>query len=273
MSNLQELLSIGIKAAVLAGKEIMEIYNNDFTVEFKDDKSPLTEADKNAHLKIVAQLSETGLPILSEEGKSISYEERNKWKIFWLVDPLDGTKEFVKRNGEFTVNIALIKNNVPVIGVIYAPVLNVLYFSAEGIGAFKFEADYDYLSHLIQTNNISDRLIKLSTSLPIKDLERPYTVVASRSHMSDETIAFIDELKTKHGELNLISKGSSLKLCLVAEGSADVYPRFAPTMEWDTAAGNAIALAAGLTVTNGHDRINPISYNKESLLNPWFIVQ
>jgi len=273
MNNFQELLSIGIKAAVLAGKEIMDVYNHDFTVEFKDDKSPLTEADKKAHLKIIAQLSETGLPILSEEGRTIPFEERSKWKLFWLVDPLDGTKEFVKRNGEFTVNIALIKNNIPVLGVIYAPVMNFIYFSAEGIGSYKYEADFEHLSHLIQSQNICDSFVHLSNKLPIKDANRPFTVVASRSHLSDETTAFIDELKSKYGELNIISKGSSLKLCLVAEGSADVYPRFAPTMEWDTAAGHAIALEAGMTVVNGHDSVSPITYNKENLLNPWFIVQ
>lgn len=273
MNNYPPLLSIAIKAAVMAGKEIMEVYNHDFSVELKEDKSPLTEADKRAHLKIVAFLNESGLPILSEEGKSIAFEERNKWKLFWLVDPLDGTKEFIKRNGEFTVNIALIKNNIPVIGVIYAPVLNSLYFACEGIGSFKIVADFDYLNHLIQSQNIADRFIPLSTKLPVKDYSRPYTVVASRSHSSEETASFIEELKREHAELTLVSIGSSLKICLVAEGAADVYPRFAPTMEWDTAAGHAIALAAGVKVLNGHDRVTPVVYNKENLLNPWFIVQ
>ncbi len=273
MNNYPPLLSIAIKAAVKAGKEIMEVYDNDFSIELKEDNSPLTEADKRAHIKIVTELAESGLPVLSEEGKSVAFEVRNKWKLFWLVDPLDGTKEFVKRNGEFTVNIALIKNNIPVIGVIYAPVMNSLYFAAEGIGSFKIESDLEHLNHLVQSQNIADRFIQLAHKLPVKDNSRTYTVVASRSHMSDDTTSFIDELKKEHGEITLISKGSSLKICLVAEGAADVYPRFAPTMEWDTAAGHAIAFAAGLKVLNGHDRITSLVYNKENLLNPWFIVQ
>ncbi len=272
MENYKELLSIALKAAVLAGKEINEVYKRDFQVEIKDDKSPLTEADKKSHNRIMEVLHESGLPLLSEEGKSIPYEERHRWKIFWLIDPLDGTKEFIKRNGEFTVNIALIVNGLPVLGVIYAPIIDTIYFGCEGLGSFKAEADYDYLSHIIQSEHISDRLISAGNRLPIKNTERPYTVVASRSHMSEETAAFIDQLRNKHENLQLISKGSSLKLCLVAEGAADVYPRFAPTMEWDTAAGQAIALCAGYTVTNAHDH-SAIVYNKSELLNPWFIVQ
>lgn len=272
MENYLPLLSIAIKAAVLAGKDIMEVYSRDFNVELKDDKSPLTEADRKSHARISSVLADSGLPLLSEEGKSIPYPERNRWKHFWLVDPLDGTKEFIKRNGEFTVNIALIREGVSVMGVIYAPVMRSLYFGCENIGSFRLEADADYLEHLVHSHHISDRLLEIATRLPVKESERPYTVVASRSHMSDETTAFIDNMRSKHGDLRLISKGSSLKLCLVAEGSADVYPRFAPTMEWDTAAGQAIALAAGYRVINARDN-SPVIYNKEDLLNPWFIVQ
>jgi 3'(2'), 5'-bisphosphate nucleotidase len=250
----------------------MQVYAKDFSVEFKDDKSPLTEADKKAHLKIVAELTETGLPVLSEEGREIPFEERAKWKVFWMVDPLDGTKEFVKRNGEFTVNIALIKNNVPVLGVIYAPVMDTLYFACEGIGSFKLMTDLEHLCHLVQATHVADKLIQSAQRLPVKNQERAFTVVASRSHLSEETSAYIEQLKKKHGDLQMISKGSSLKLCLVAEGSADVYPRFAPTMEWDTAAGQAIALFAGLKVINAHDH-TPVVYNKSALLNPWFIVE
>ena len=272
MENYTELLSIAIRAAVLAGKEIMEVYAQDFSVAFKDDKSPLTEADKRGHVKIISELKETGLPVLSEEGKEISFEERNHWELFWMVDPLDGTKEFVKRNGEFTVNIALIKNAVPVMGVIYAPVMDTLYFGGEGIGSYKLITDLHHLCHLIQTKHVTDKLIPTAQKLPVKNQERIFTVVASRSHMSEETETYIEQLKNKHGDLQMISKGSSLKLCLVAEGSADVYPRFAPTMEWDTAAGQAIALYAGLKVINAHDQ-TPIIYNKPNLLNPWFIVE
>lgn len=272
MENYNQLLSLALKAAVLAGKEIKDVYKREFEVEIKDDKSPLTEADKRSHNKIVELLTESGLPLLSEEGKSIPFEERHKWKIFWLIDPLDGTKEFIKRNGEFTVNIALIVNGVPLLGVIYAPVIDTIYFGCEGTGSYKAEADYEYLSHIIQSEHIADRLISAGQRLPIKNTERPFTVVASRSHMSDETAAFINELRKKHTNLEMISKGSSLKLCLVAEGAADVYPRFAPTMEWDTAAGQAIALSAGYSVINANDQ-SAVVYNKSELLNPWFIVQ
>lgn len=272
MENYTELFSIAIKAAVLAGKEIMQVYAQDFSVEFKDDKSPLTEADKRAHHKIISELKVTGLPVLSEEGREIPFEERNRWKLFWMVDPLDGTKEFIKRNGEFTVNIALIKNNIPVLGVIYAPVMATLYFGCEGIGSYKLITDLEHLCHLVQTKHVADKLIQSAQRLPIKNTERIFTVVASRSHLSDETSEYIEQLKRKHGELQMISKGSSLKLCLVAEGAADVYPRFAPTMEWDTAAGQAIALFAGLKVINAHDQ-TPVIYNKSALLNPWFIVE
>ncbi len=271
MENYNELLAVAIKTAILAGKEITGVYANEIAVEIKDDKSPLTEADKRSHLKIMEGLKETMLPVLSEEGKMIPFEERNKWKLFWMVDPLDGTKEFIKRNGEFTVNIALIKGNTPVAGVIYAPIINSLYFGAEGMGSYKIEADYDYLMHLALSQNITDKFISVAQKLPIKNEDRKYTVVASRSHMSEETQEFIEELRKKHGDLDLISKGSSLKLCLVAEGSADVYPRFAPTMEWDTAAGQAIALYAGYSVVNPTES-TPIVYNKTDLLNPWFVV-
>lgn len=272
MEQYTALLSKAIRAAVLAGHEIQQVYGTAFSVEIKEDNSPLTEADKRSHDKIVATLKDTGLPVLSEEGKAIPYGERNKWKYFWLIDPLDGTKEFIKRNGEFTVNIALIRNGTPVLGVIYAPVIDTIYFGCEGTGSFKTEADYEYLYHLIQSEYIADKLISAGHRLPVRNTERPYTVVASRSHMSDETTAFIETLRREHGPLELISKGSSLKLCLVAEGAADVYPRFAPTMEWDTAAGQAIARSAGFSVINAHDQTEMV-YNKEDLLNPWFIVR
>ncbi len=272
MDNYNPLLSLALKAAVIAGKEINKVYSGEITVELKQDQSPLTEADKRSHDKIVEVLSESMLPVLSEEGKAIDFTERSKWKMFWMIDPLDGTKEFIKRNGEFTVNIALIRNDEPVMGVIYAPVIDVLYFGCEGTGSYRVEADEEHLSHLIQSNHVADRFVSASKKLPLKKEEKKFTVVASRSHMSEETQKFIESLREKHGEVNLISKGSSLKLCLVAEGSADVYPRFAPTMEWDTAAGQAIARYAGFKVLNVLDK-NPMLYNKTELLNPWFIVE
>lgn len=270
--NYKLLIEQAIRASVYAGKEILKVYEGEIIVEMKDDKSPLTEADKLSNAAIVKNLSNTALPVLSEEGKSIDYTERKNWDLFWLVDPLDGTKEFIKRNGEFTVNIALIKNQTPVGGVIYAPVINDLYFSIQGVGAFKLNCSIDELTTLVIEENFIDSLISQCDQLPLAKEGRPFTVVASRSHMSEETTAFIDELKSKHGDIHLISKGSSLKLCLVAEGAAEVYPRFAPTMEWDTAAGHAIALGAGLTVRHTDSNL-PLVYNKENLLNPWFVVE
>lgn len=255
-----------ILASIEAGKEILEVYESTFEVEYKDDKSPLTIADKRAHQKIVSMLKETGIPILSEEGKALDYEERSKWSTLWIVDPLDGTKEFIKQNGEFTVNIALVEKGVPVMGVIYVPVEETLYFGAEGIGAYRV----DKAAHVKDTDNLEDWIVK-GLKLP-ETQKRPYTMVGSRSHMSDETAQFFDEVRQDHPDSEIISKGSSLKICMVAEGSADVYPRFAPTMEWDTAAGHAIAKGAGFEVYQAKGEA-PLQYNKKDLLNPWFIVK
>jgi 3'(2'), 5'-bisphosphate nucleotidase len=264
MFDMKELLEKAVKAAILGGKEILEVYAGEFTVEEKDDKSPLTMADKRAHQAILDILENTGIPILSEEGKNISYATRSLWKKFWLVDPLDGTKEFIKRNGEFTVNIGLIESGRPVMGVIYVPVTKVLYFGSEELGARKTETQ-DFNSGL-------DELIRQSVKIPGPHNRTNYTVVCSRSHMSDETKEYVDKLKEQHGELDFASRGSSLKLCMIAEGGADIYPRFAPTMEWDTAAGQAIVECAGGVVTMT-DEQTPLSYNKENLLNPWFIAK
>jgi len=253
---MKSYLEIAIEAAVAAGNEILEVYESDFTVEHKDDKSPLTLADKRGHLKIMSFLEGTPYPVLSEEGKHLSYDERKQWNCFWLVDPLDGTKEFIKRNGEFTVNIALVENGVPVMGVIYVPVKDTLYVGSED-GAFKYEA--------YATGN------SLKQSLPLPKGNRQYTLVGSRSHMTAATELFFEEKKKEHGSVEVLTVGSSLKLCMVAEGKADAYPRCAPTMEWDTGAGHAIALAAGFNVTQ-YNTTEPLIYNKEDLLNPWFLV-
>jgi 3'(2'), 5'-bisphosphate nucleotidase len=254
-----------VQAALLAGEEILDVYEAGFDVEYKEDSSPLTVADKNAHDVIVEALSDTGFPVLSEEGKNIPYDERKSWEYFWMVDPLDGTKEFVKRNGEFTVNIALIHQQRAVLGVIYVPVTKILYFAAAGAGAFKLELSTDLPADL-------EGLIAASYKLPCHRESRKFTVVASRSHMSEETEMFIDGLRTVHKEVEFRSSGSSIKLCLVAEGAADVYPRFAPTMEWDTAAGQAICEIAGKQVLD-YQNNSPLLYNKENLLNNWFIVK
>ena len=246
-----ELLQLAKSAAILAGEEILKVYNKDFDVSYKEDESPLTIADKNANAVIEKMLLESKIPILSEEGRQVPFEERKNWDKLWIVDPLDGTKEFVKRNGEFTVNIALIENGSPVMGVIYVPVTNVLYYASEE-GAFK------------ESKNSIDKL-------PILMDRQSFIAVGSRSHQSPETKAYFDSLINKHGKIEVISMGSSLKICLVAEGKADVYPRFAPTMEWDTAAGHAIANYANKKLIDYKTK-KEMKYNREQLLNNWFIV-
>ena len=261
---ISELTQLAIKAAIEASKDILTIYkSDDFEIESKEDNSPLTKADKAAHNIISSILQESKIPILSEEGKSIPYETRKYWNKLWIVDPIDGTKEFIKRNGEFTVNIALIENNKPVIGVILAPASGVLYFSEKIMGAFKSTTNLDYFN--------PENLLAEALPLPLNHENKVYTVVASRSHLSKETEAYVENLRTKHCEVKFISIGSSLKLCMVAEGKANCYPRFAPTMEWDTAAGQAICEAAGFQVLDFKTKKSMI-YNREDLLNNWFIV-
>lgn len=268
----QKHVMAAIDAALKAGEEILSIYNDpasDFEIERKADNSPLTLADRKAHETIAAILNQTPFPVLSEEGKQLDYAVRKDWNVLWIVDPLDGTKEFIKRNGEFTVNIALVKDGVPVVGVIYVPVKRVLYFAVEGIGAYKTTE----LTSLEGDELTLEQMIQKSKRLPVGDTSRDrFIVVASRSHLSPETEVYINELKSKHGSLECISSGSSIKICLVAEGEADVYPRFAPTMEWDTAAGHAIARAAGMEMYQS-GKNEPLLYNKEDLLNPSFVVE
>lgn len=280
---------VNLIAAILAAKEagdaILEVYNSNFSVEKKEDNSPLTIADKRSHeiiAKHISQLTDQKAyithHILSEEGKDIPYEERKNWEYFWLVDPLDGTKEFIKRNGEFTVNIALIHNNRPVLGVVYAPVLNAFYFAGEEIGAYKLLNSGNIMSSLrldIMNDQSLEILKKASQKLPVtktNSKDSPsITIVASRSHLSKETEDYINAIKQEYGEMELVTIGSSLKFCLIAEGKADVYPRFGPTMEWDTAAGQAIVEGAGGKVMKFQTDMS-LSYNKENLLNPWFII-
>ena len=238
-----------------AGKAIMQVYQQDFEVGYKQDNSPLTLADKKANVIIENGLNQlsVNLPILSEEGDDIPYENRKHWEYFWLVDPLDGTKEFVKKNGEFTVNIALIHKDTPVLGVVYAPALDTCYWAKQDEGAFKD-----------------------GQRLPLKTAVKrdTYRIVASRSHMSDETQAFIDAIDVQK-EKELISIGSSLKICLVAEGEADIYPRLGPTMEWDTGAAHAIVCEShcGLTTYTPNNIDKKHVYNKKDLLNKWFLVK
>lgn len=258
------LVELVCRAALSGGKAILKVYESDFAIEHKDDKSPLTEADKQAHQAIAKELDTTDYPVLSEEGRDIPYDERKNWEYFWMVDPLDGTKEFIKRNGEFTVNIALIHDQKAVMGVIYVPVKDELYVGIEGMGAYKVD-EYSKKEH----QNIRAWMADMN-KLP-RQMDRKYTIVGSRSHMSVETEEFINDKKSEKGEVEIISVGSSLKLCMVAEGKADAYPRFAPTMEWDTAAGQAIVEAMGGTVINWKTQ-SPLLYNRENLLNDWFLV-
>ncbi len=255
-----------IRAAIEAGEAIMRVYESGFTVDLKDDKSPLTKADRHAHKVILDHLEKTRLPVLSEEGRDIPYDERKHWKQFWMVDPLDGTKEFIKRNGEFTVNIALIENNAPVAGVIYVPVSHVLYVGWVGIGAYKLKLSDPF--HPVSYRDVA----VVGEKLPIIRHSTEYRIVGSRSHQSPDTAAFIKKRKQLYKTVRLVSMGSSLKICLVAEGQADVYPRFAPTMEWDTAAGHAIVKASGKSITDWMTKAE-MEYNKPNLLNNWFVVE
>ncbi|MGE5241197.1 MAG: 3'(2'),5'-bisphosphate nucleotidase CysQ [Bacteroidota bacterium] len=234
-----------------AGRRILEVYERGFKVEHKEDRSPLTEADRAAHDVIVAGLEALtpDIPVLSEESAKAEYAARANWKRFWLVDPLDGTKEFINRNGEFTVNIALIEGGRALLGVVYVPVAQLIYHACAGHGAYKQQGEAEARAV---------RARRFDGGKPV--------VVASRSHAGPETEAFLKSL----GEHDVVSMGSSLKLCLVAEGAADVYPRLGPTMEWDTAAAQCVVEVAGGSVTDLDGR--PLVYNKADLHNPWFIV-
>jgi 3'(2'), 5'-bisphosphate nucleotidase len=248
--DIQDIVTI----AKEAGNAIMQVYKQDFKVEYKQDDSPLTLADKKANDIIEDGLNQLSVifPILSEEGKEILYEDRKHWEYFWLVDPLDGTKEFVKKNDEFTVNIALIHKDTPVLGVVYAPALDVCYWAKQDKGAFKD-----------------------GQRLPFKAKEQfeMYKIIASRSHMSDETQEFINAIDTDK-EKELISIGSSLKICLVAEGEADIYPRLGPTMEWDTGAAHAIIQESGKSIKGyTNSQYLEFLYNKKNLLNSWFVAE
>lgn len=266
-----ELLRQAIDAAIEGGQAIMTIYNDpafDAQVSIKSDNSPVTIADKRAHeviAKALAKLAKgwkTVFPMMSEEGSHAAYEERKAVSTYWLVDPLDGTKEFLKRNGEFTVNIALIDNGKPVLGVVYVPVTGVVYFGCKEMGAYKSEID-DKKQFKIRPQR-----------LPFLDLKhnRHYTVMTSRSHLSDETLVYLDQVRAKHPDMVTIQSGSSLKICLVAEGLADEYPRLGPTMEWDTAAAHAVIKEANGTMTD-YKTGETLLYNKEDLHNPWFLAK
>lgn len=250
-------LDIVTAAVREAGRAILEIYERDFKVELKADRSPLTEADLAAHRILTRRLGEAypDIPVLSEENvDDIPYDRRARWDRYWLVDPLDGTKEFIKRNGGFTVNVAYMEDNLPVAGVVYAPSKDWLYYGSSGGGAFKVEG--------------GGKPVALRCApLPAGGVLR---IVGSLSHPSPEMESFIREQQTHYDDVEFIAMGSSLKICLVAEGKADIYPRFGPTMEWDTAAAHAVIRAAGGTIAS-YDSDTDLSYNKKDLRNGWFL--
>lgn len=265
MLNINTNLETAIIASLEAGSEIMKIYNSEFDVISKTDDSPLTKADLNANSVINKYLAPLEIPIISEENNQLDFAKRKQWTGCWIVDPLDGTKEFVNRNGEFTVNIALTEKGKPILGVIYVPVSKTLYFS-DVVEKKAYKAKLT--SHEATLEDIKKASIEIS---PKKEGSKTIEIVASRSHLNDETKAFIDALSNAGKTVDIVSKGSSLKFCLIAEGKADIYPRFAPTMEWDTAAGQAICNAVDVNVTSQNTN-KSLRYNKENLLNPWFLV-
>ena len=280
-SRVSDTLPHALQAALDAGKSIMEIYSSGHVaVETKPDASPLTCADRASHRDMVARLAATGFPVLSEESSEISYEQRKAWPRYWLIDPLDGTKEFIKRNGEFTVNIALIEGENPILGVVYAPALGRMYWGIAG------EASA-WMAFATPGGSAQDAWggctpLKVSPFRP--DPARGVRVVASRSHGNPDTESFISSLASAFGPVHRVSIGSSLKICRLAEDAADIYPRIAPTMEWDTAAAQAVLEAAGGRIVV-YDPASPASryldpnadgfprlrYTKPSLLNPFFV--
>lgn len=256
-----QLLNAVNEIAIAAGREILDVYNSEQAIEVttKQDDSPLTDADRRAHLLIVDRLNSLtpDIPLLSEESEAIDYELRKTWQRYWLIDPLDGTKEFINRNGEFTVNIALIENGQPVAGVVHVPVTGISYFGGIGIGAWK------------QDSNLGGREAQAISSRFIKE-NSAVCIVASRRHRGEQLDALVGKIEDHFGEATLLSMGSSLKMCLLAEGSADIYPRMAPTCEWDTAAAHGILCAAGGEIVDL--QFQPLRYNsKAELLNPYFI--
>ena len=260
--KLSQNLKLAIDASIQAGKKIIEIYNSDnFNLEYKLDDSPLTIADTASNKIIENILEASNIPILSEEGNILDFNNRKNLKQLWIVDPLDGTKEFIKKNNEFTVNISLIENSKPVIGVIYAPALNVLYFSEKKLGAYKI---------LINNSDEFDHSNPLR--LPLVEKSNECKVLTSRSHLDDNTLDYIDNLKVNNLKVVSVPMGSSLKFCLLAEGLADCYPRFSPCMEWDTAAGQVICEQVGFKVVD-LKTMKPIVYNRENLINNYFIAK
>ena len=266
----KELLKLAITAAFKAGEEILKIYNTDFYVETKSDNTPVTLADRTSGEYITKILSITDIPVISEEEEILNYTTRKTWPRVWIVDPLDGTKEFVKRNGEFAVNIALVENNKPVIGIIYAPVAKDVYFAYVNGGSYKI-TQHDMIMELTK-KNLVDHLFEFAKKLPSQKLPKTYTVVGSRSHLSREINEHVTKLKNLYGDVDMISVGSSIKQCWVAEGKAHEYTRYGTTMEWDTAAGQCILEEAGCQLIDLETKL-PMVYNRENMKNNYFVAK
>lgn len=272
-TDLRRVLGIGLRSSLLAGDAVMQVYKSDFDVALKSDQSPITEADRRSHEILIAQLGDD-IPVLSEEGSEIAYEERKEWDLFWLIDPLDGTKEFIKRNGEFTVNVALIEHHRPVAGIVYLPAKEVLYFGGRGFGAYRVSGSaLDKIRNSISGDPMESAL---GDSVSLPDTEKTQSskkikIVQSHSHVTEQEAEFVVRLKEEFPDLDTASAGSSLKFCLVAEGGADLYPRFGPTMEWDTAAGQCVAESSGCEVLDLQDFCS-IRYNRRVLRNGSFMV-
>ncbi len=265
---MKDYLPTLVRAAVEAGNAALQVYRQDFSVIEKSDHSPLTLADTRSHAIIEQALAPTAIPFLSEEGADVAYPKRREWKRLWIVDPLDGTKEFVKRNGEFTINIALVEDQAPVLGVIYEPVTSRLYYGIQGEGAWRcLLSDPESIA----AASMEQVMAGAEAISAHADPGRPCTIVGSRSHLTPQVEQFVEEKKRACGNVEFVSAGSSLKFCRIAEGVADIYPRFGPTMEWDTAAGHVIARAAGARVYR-MDTGGALLYNKENLQNPDFMV-
>lgn len=266
--NKKELLQNAIHASLLAGVEIMQYYiSEDFDVDTKTNNTPVTQADIAASNVILKTLAHTNIPVICEETEETPYEIRKTWSQVWIVDPLDGTKDFIAKNDEFTVNIALIQDHAPVIGVIYVPVTDTLYYSIVGVGAYMLSEASTRVS-----GYTFEELEKHALTLPLHTERNEFCIVASRSHYCNQTAQYIEEQKTLHPNLSLISIGSSLKFCLIASGRAHVYPRFNNISEWDTAAGDALVRAAGFHsyIANTTEYL---TYNKEDVMQPHFIIR
>ncbi len=266
---MKTILLDSIHAALEAGKIIHEIYQTPFDVNTKSDNTPVTIADTLSSKKIIHTLAHHNIPVISEEENNYTENELADMDTFFVVDPLDGTREFIKKNGEFTVNIALIENKEPVLGVVYAPVINVLYFGMKHFGSYKIE-DNNLKKIILHSEYTLNDLLEHADKLPIFNLPNVYTIITSRSHLDNKTVEYIDKQRTERGIIEYIRMGSSLKMCLLAEGKAHEYPRFGRTMEWDTAASHIILKEAGGNILDSRS-LQPLEYHKKNFENPDFI--